>query len=227
VIDPGDSPPSSVSLVEPPPPNAPGLFGSAFATAERYVGLLAGAGIERGLIGPREGSRLWSRHVLNSAALAALIPARAEVVDIGSGAGLPGIPLLLARPDIAMTLLEPMARRAAFLDEVVQILGIPARVVRGRAEEFSAASVDIAVARAVAPLAKLAAWSLPLLRPGGRLLALKGASATAEIDDAASVLKLWPLATVSLVTVPVGAETATVVNLALDGGQSTEQDRER
>jgi 16S rRNA (guanine527-N7)-methyltransferase len=203
------------------------VFGEAFATANRYVGLLAGAGIERGLLGPREASRLWTRHVLNSAALAPLVPPGARVVDIGSGAGLPGIPMLLARPDLALTLLEPMARRAAFLDEVVQSLGLAAQVVRGRAEDFPRASVDVAVARAVAPLATLAAWALPLLRPGGTLLALKGQSAAAEIEAAASVLKLWPVATVSLVTVPSGAETATVVIVALDDGQSTEQDRER
>jgi 16S rRNA (guanine527-N7)-methyltransferase len=203
------------------------VFGEAFATANRYVGLLAGAGIERGLLGPREASRLWTRHVLNSAALAPIVPPGAHVVDVGSGAGLPGIPLLLARPDLALTLLEPMARRATFLDEVVQALGVDAQVVRGRAEDFPRASVDVAVARAVAPLAKLAAWALPLLRPGGTLLALKGRSAAAEIEAAASVLKLWPVATVSLVTVPSGAETATVVIVALDDGQSTEQDRER
>lgn len=227
MTDPGESPPPAAFEVERPPPDAAGVFGEAFATANRYVGLLAGAGIERGLLGPREASRLWTRHVLNSAALAPIVPPGAHVVDVGSGAGLPGIPLLLARPDLALTLLEPMARRATFLDEVVQALGVDAQVVRGRAEDFPRASVDVAVARAVAPLAKLAAWALPLLRPGGTLLALKGRSAAAEIEAAASVLKLWPVATVSLVTVPSGAETATVVIVALDDGQSTEQDRER
>ena len=224
---PGASPPNASLAVEAPPPEAARLFGSAFPTAERYVGLLAGPGIERGLLGPREASRVWTRHVLNSAALAQFVPANARVLDIGSGAGLPGIPLKLARPDLAVTLLEPMARRVAFLDEVVRALSLDVVVQRGRAEDVSPASVDVVVARAVAPLGKLASLALPLLRPGGLLLALKGESADAEIGAAESVLKRWPVATVSLVTVSAGAETATVVSVALDVGQSTEEDRER
>ena len=224
--DPGATPPSAAVAVEPPPPHATELFGAAFPVVERYVGLLAGPGIERGLLGPREASRLWTRHVLNSASLAALVPPSVSVADIGSGAGLPGIPLALARPDLRMTLIEPMARRAAFLEEVVGALAIDVRVLRARAEDLGPSMADVVVARAVAPLAKLAGWGLPLLRPGGVLLALKGESAAAEIEAAADVLKRWPIATVSLVTVPAGAETATVVSVAL-GGQSTEQDRER
>ena len=227
MTDPGAAPPPAAVSVEPPPPDAARLFGPGLPIAQRYVALLAGPGIERGLLGPREASKLWTRHVLNSAALAALVPDGASVVDIGSGAGLPGIPMLIARPDLRMTLLEPMARRVSFLEEAVQTLGVEARVMRGRAESFPPASVNVVVARAVAPLAKLATWALPLLRPGGMLLALKGESATTEIAAAASVLKRWPVATVSLVTVPAGAETATVVHVALDGDQSTERDRER
>lgn len=225
--DPGALPPQASTAVEAPPPEAVRVFGPAFAAAERYVGLLAGPGIERGLLGPREASRLWTRHVLNSAALAPYIPARSRVLDIGSGAGLPGIPLSLARPDLEVTLLEPMARRVAFLDEVVRELELDVMVRRGRAEEFPPASVDVVVARALAPLSKLVTLALPLLRPDGLLLALKGEAAGAEISAAESVLKRWPVATVSLVTVPAGAETATVVSVALDVGQSTEEDRER
>jgi 16S rRNA (guanine527-N7)-methyltransferase len=213
--------------VEEPPADAARVFGVALPVAERYVGLLAGAGVERGLLGPREPARLWTRHVLNSAALAEFVPADAEVVDVGSGAGLPGIPLALARPDLTVTLVEPMARRVAFLDEVVSELGLSVRVKRGRAESLRAASTDVVVARAVAPLAKLATLTLPLLRPGGLLLALKGETAATEIAGAEGVLKRWPVATVSLVTARAGAETATVVSVALDGGQSTEEDRER
>ena len=213
-------PPETQFLVEDPPPEAIDVFGAAVSVVERYVALLAGPGVERGLIGPREPSRLWTRHVLNSAALAGFVPAGADVVDVGSGAGLPGIPLALARPDLTVTLLEPMARRVAFLDEVVEELELAVRVQRGRAESFPAATVDVVVARAVAPLEKLARWTLPLLRPGGQLLALKGESAAAELAAAEDVLKQWPVATVSIVTAPAGAEAATVVSVALDGGPS-------
>ena len=154
----------------------------------RYEEWLATAGIERGLLGPREVPRLWDRHVLNSAVAATLLNAGESVVDVGSGAGLPGIPLALARPDVTVVLLEPLARRAAFLDEVVADLGLAPRVtvVRGRAEEIvrERTRYDVAVARAVAPLDKLAAWCLPLLAYGGRLLAWKGDRAEEEIAAA-------------------------------------------
>ncbi|WP_245857118.1 16S rRNA (guanine(527)-N(7))-methyltransferase RsmG [Actinoalloteichus hoggarensis] len=168
------------------------LFGDRLPAARRYVELLVEHGVERGLIGPREVDRLWTRHVLNSAVVGELIPAGCRVVDVGSGAGLPGIPLQLARPDLRLTLLEPMARRVAWLDEVVAELQLSTTVVRGRAEEPGVRrglrDLDVVTARAVAPLAKLAGWGLPLLRPGGRLLALKGASAAEEMArDAAAV----------------------------------------
>jgi 16S rRNA (guanine527-N7)-methyltransferase len=170
------------------------LFGTRLPLAARYVDLLAEHGVPRGLIGPREVPRLWQRHILNSAVIAELIPIGATVVDVGSGAGLPGVPLALARPDLKVTLLEPMARRVAWLTDVVAELGIPVEVVRGRAEEpdvrqrLSGASsqpsrpgADVVTARAVAPLAKLAGWCLPLVRPGGQLVALKGESASDEL----------------------------------------------
>lgn len=154
----------------------------------RYEEWLHGAGIERGLIGPREADRLWERHVLNSAVAAPLLNAGERVVDVGSGAGLPGIPLAFARPDVSVVLLEPLARRAAFLAEVVADLGLEPRVsvVRGRAEDVVRDGVryDVAVARAVAPLDRLAAWCLPLLRVGGRLLAWKGDRAEEEVAAA-------------------------------------------
>jgi len=114
------------------PPLAAAVFGAATEAAVRYVAMLAGDGVVRGLIGPREVPRLWERHVLNSAALAEAVPSGARVVDVGSGAGLPGIPLGLARPDLTLTLVEPMARRVEFLQDVVTALGTPWRVVRGR-----------------------------------------------------------------------------------------------
>lgn len=175
------------SETTPPVPDRAGssVFGDRLDLALRYEAWLAGAGVERGLLGPRETDRLWDRHLLNSAALAPLLPAGCSVVDVGSGAGLPGIPLALARPDCRYVLLEPLARRAAFLAEVVADLGLAptVSVVRARAEDHArtGAAYDVAVARAVAPLDRLAGWCLPLLRPGGRLLALKGERAAAEV----------------------------------------------
>jgi 16S rRNA (guanine527-N7)-methyltransferase len=146
------------------------------------------------LIGPREVDRLWDRHLLNSAVIADVLPDGARVVDLGSGAGLPGIPLCVVRPDLNVTLLEPMARRVAWLTEVIDTLSLSAHVVRGRAEEPAIkqqlAGADVVIARAVAPLARLWTWSVPLLRRGGRLIALKGDSADAEVErDGAEVIR--------------------------------------
>lgn len=171
------------------------LFGDRLPLARRYAEHLVGSGVERGLIGPREAPRVWDRHVLNCAVVAELMPTGARVVDVGSGAGLPGIPLSLARPDLAIVLVEPLARRVEWLDEVVTDLGLDVRIDRGRAEETAVRrrweGADVVTARAVAPLARLAGWALPLLRTGGRMLAMKGASAPEEIArDAAAVRKL-------------------------------------
>ncbi|GLW92115.1 16S rRNA (guanine(527)-N(7))-methyltransferase RsmG [Actinokineospora globicatena] len=169
------------------PLGAGDVFGDRVEEAERFVRLLGAHGVERGLIGPREVERLWDRHVLNSAVIREVVPEAATVVDIGSGAGLPGIPLAIARPDLRVTLVEPMARRVAWLDEVVETLALSSvTVLRGRAEEPGIRSrvsgADVVTARAVAPLAKLSGWCLPLLRQGGLLVALKGASAAEEVD---------------------------------------------
>ncbi|MFC4334152.1 16S rRNA (guanine(527)-N(7))-methyltransferase RsmG [Salininema proteolyticum] len=162
------------------------IFGGdeGVARAETYVGLLATEGITRGLIGPREVPRLWERHVLNSAVVAELIDSRSEVLDVGSGAGLPGLPIAIARPDLSVTLVEPMERRTVFLFEAVQELGLDnVEVVRARAEEVDPkGEADVVVSRAVAPLGKLANWCLPLARTGGTMLALKGRSAADEIE---------------------------------------------
>jgi 16S rRNA (guanine527-N7)-methyltransferase len=178
----------------PPPETATTIFGDALPAAMRFAELLAAVGVERGLIGPREVDRLWDRHLLNSAVVAESIPDGARVVDLGSGAGLPGIPLSILRPDLDLTLLEPMARRVAWLTEVVDTLALSASVVRGRAEEPAIkqqlAGADVVIARAVAPLARLWTWSAPLLRRGGRLVALKGDSADAEVErDGAEVIR--------------------------------------
>lgn len=155
-----------------------------------YHDLLQGPGIDRGLIGPREADRLWERHLLNCAVVAdpdlGLIPPQATVADVGSGAGLPGLVWAIARPDITCVLVEPLLRRATFLTEAVAALGLGdrARVERGRAEDLVRSGwqpVSVVTARAVAPLPKLMSWTMPLLAPGGTLVALKGASAEEEI----------------------------------------------
>ena len=156
----------------------------------RYAELLATDGVVRGLIGPREVARLWSRHLANCAVLEELVPAGSLVADVGSGAGLPGLPLALVRPDLRVVLVEPLLRRATFLGEAVTALGLDDRVevVRGRAEEQSLA-VDVVTARAVAPLDRLAGWTLPLARVGGILLALKGDGAADEVAASAAALE--------------------------------------
>jgi 16S rRNA (guanine527-N7)-methyltransferase len=191
VTAPGNAP----GAAPPPPDVADAVFGKALPLAQRYVERLAGDGVARGLIGPREVPRLWERHVLNSAAVAEVVPHGARVVDVGSGAGLPGIPLGLARPDLTVTLVEPMARRVEFLEEALRDLtdaGLGAggwigawRLIRGRAEERSVVSavgaVDVVTARAVAPLPRLVGWCRGLLRPGTQLIALVGAKAVEEL----------------------------------------------
>jgi 16S rRNA (guanine527-N7)-methyltransferase len=166
---------------------ADAFFGAGLAGAQRYAEMLAGAGVERGLLGPREVDRLWDRHLLNCVAVAELLGEGERVADIGSGAGLPGIPLALSRPDLRLTLIEPLLRRSEFLREVVEELGIDVRIVRGRAEESTVrqqvGEMDAVVSRAVASLDKLTKWSMPLLRIGGRMLAIKGERAADEIRE--------------------------------------------
>ena len=172
-------------MTELAPPAAEVLFGAGLPRAIAYAELLAEHGVERGLIGPREVDRLWERHLLNSVAVAEVLPQAARTIDLGSGAGLPGIPLAIARPDLGMTLLEPMARRVEWLEHVARTLDLAVTIVRGRAEEPDIkrrmSGADVVVARAVAPLAKLSEWALPLLRRGGSLVAMKGASAAEEV----------------------------------------------
>ena len=167
------------------------VFGAVAAKAERYAELLAGPGVERGLIGPNEVPRLWERHLLNSAAVAGLVPERCSLVDLGSGAGLPGIVLALLLPGANVTLLEPALRRTIFLEECVAELGLGnARVWRARAEQAAGElTADVVTARAVAPLDRLAALALGLLKPGGIVLAVKGAKAKAEVRAARDALR--------------------------------------
>lgn len=179
------------SPLPPPPPAVTALFpedrvDAAVAYAER----LATDGVVRGLIGPREAPRLWERHILNCALLAPALPEGARVADIGSGAGLPGLVLAIARPDVTLTLIEPLLRRTTFLEECVAALGLTnVDVVRGRADALhGAADFDVVTSRAVAPLDRLLEWSMPLVAPEGVLLAMKGSSAPEEIEAASTVL---------------------------------------
>jgi 16S rRNA (guanine527-N7)-methyltransferase len=166
------------------------VFGSLLPAAEEYVRLLADAGVAKGLLGPREVPRLWGRHVLNCAAVAELVPHPATLVDLGSGAGLPGVVLALLLPDVEVTLLERMERRAAFLQDCVRMLGLPNATVRcARAEDLAGRLLaDVVTARAVAPMERLAGMALGLVRPGGLVLAIKGAGAPSEIAQARPVL---------------------------------------
>ena len=149
-----------------------------------YAHFLTTAGIERGLIGPREGERIWERHIFNCLPVTQLLPQGASLVDIGSGAGLPGIVIALARPDLSVTLIEPLERRVAFLNEAVEGLNLKINnmeVIRGRAQDVKK-SADFVTARAVAPLEKLKKMSWHMVKTGGSLLAMKGESASAEME---------------------------------------------
>ena len=208
-----ETPPALGSVVSPTPAAAAELFGPALESAEHYAAILATRGVEWGLIGPREADRLWDRHILNSLAVSRFVPDGATVIDVGSGAGLPGIPLALARPDVRVTLLEPLERRANFLQLAVAELGLEGRVrvIRDRAETHRA-SYDVVTCRAVSALPKLLTWTMHLFYPDGRLVALKGASAQAEVAAADRDLRRRRLSgSVASVEVYPGADPTFVV----------------
>jgi 16S rRNA (guanine527-N7)-methyltransferase len=194
-----------------PPPGAAAVFGDAMPAAERYAWLLAGPGVERGLVGPAEAERVWDRHLMNCAAVVELVPPDCTVADIGSGAGLPGLVVAMLRPRASVTLVESMARRAAFLEECRSGLKLAnVQIVRGRAEELAGQlAVDVVTARAVAPLDRLAGLCLGLLRPGGLALAIKGASAELELTRARPALSR------------LGVRDARVVDVGGAGGAAT------
>lgn len=166
-------------------------FGAAWPGVRGFHDLLYEHGAVRGLVGPREVERLWTRHILNSAAPAGLLPERGSVVDLGTGAGLPGVVLALMRPDLTFHLVEPMQRRITWLEEVLKVLRVEnVELHRRRAEDLRGVLlVDVVVSRAVAPLDILSTWALPLVQPGGRLLALKGRRAAEELASARGVLR--------------------------------------
>ncbi len=200
---------------ETPPPAAVGVFASRLPMMERYADLLATEGTVRGLIGPRELPRLWTRHLLNCAAVLPRLPQGATVADVGTGAGLPGLVWAIARPDLDVTLIEPLLRRTTFLDQVVEELSLEnVRVLRARAEDVEE-TFDVVTARAVAHLDKLGRWCMPLVkRPGGVLLALKGRSAEDEVAAAKPTLHRLGATTIVVSTYASSDEPTTVVEVS-------------
>jgi 16S rRNA (guanine527-N7)-methyltransferase len=205
------------------------VFGDALAKAERYAELLATDGVTRGLIGPRETSRLWDRHLVNCALVAELLPVRGSLVDIGSGAGLPGVVLAMLLPSVQVVLLEPLLRRTVFLEECAAELELPnVTVVRARAEDTRHAvariSADVATARAVAPLDRLVGWAAGLLRPGGQLFAIKGQSAEAELAAAGPVLSRLGVRSAEVLQAGDGrVVSATTIVRVVMGGHGREE----
>ena len=195
----------------------------ALPRAEQFAGLLAEEATVRGLIGPREVSRLWERHLLNCAVITDLMPEASTVCDIGSGAGLPGIALAIRRPDLRVTLVEPLLRRTTFLDLAVSTMELTnVTVRRGRAEELHrewAGGFDVVTSRAVAPMDRLARWSLPLVRDGGMFLAMKGSSAADELAGAEAVVRRLGGAEARVVSVGAAwlAPAVTVVSVRKSG----------
>ena len=213
----------------PEPPDTadwPPAWRAALPGLRAYAALLADAGVVRGLIGPREVPRLWDRHLLNSLAVEPLVPTGARVADVDSGAGLPGLAVALVRPDLSVDLIEPLLRRTVFLAEAVEALGLGQRVtvVRARAEQGERGVYDVVLARAVAPLGTLAGWCLPLLRPGGALLALKGDQAGAELSRDAAAVAAAGGEDGALVTVGLADAPTQVVRVTRSGtiGSTTE-----
>ena len=203
------SPQSIDVTTEERPTLADAVFGDRVDVAQSFADLLTEHGETLGLLGPSEYPRLWTRHLINSALIAPLLDG--GVADVGSGAGLPGIPLAIARPDIQFTLIEPMERRANWLERMVRELSLDnVEVIRARAEEMpDQRSFDQVTARAVAALSKLIPWTAPLARYDGELLLLKGKSAEAELEKAAKVVRKFHLEDITITEVGAELETET------------------
>ena len=199
---------------ETPPSHAAGVFASRLPLAEQYAYLLATDGVVKGLIGPREVPRIWDRHIMNSAVVVPRVPHGSSVADIGTGAGLPGLVWEIARPDLTVTLVEPLLRRTRFLEETVDALGLDnVIVVRARAEDVHE-TYDVVTARAVAALDKLGRWCLPLVKKGGVLLALKGRTAQEEVTAATATLHRLGGTTIVVATYANGDIPTTVVEVS-------------
>lgn len=213
--------PASPTVVPEPSPveliAASTVFGTQLDLARRFVGHLASSGIERGLLGPREVPRLWGRHVLNCAVVAELMDQNRSVIDVGSGAGLPGLAIAIARPDLQLHLVEPLERRVVWLNEVVDDLALTnVTVHRARAEQVAGGLAgDYVTARAVSALSTLAGWTLPLTKPGGEVLAIKGRSAAEEIEKARKIIRKLGGGTVEILSAGAGVleEPTTVVRI--------------
>jgi 16S rRNA (guanine527-N7)-methyltransferase len=190
------------------------VFASRLPLAEQYAEILATDGVVKGLIGPREVPRLWDRHIMNSAVVVPRVPQGASVADVGTGAGLPGLVWAIARPDLRVTLIEPLLRRTTFLDEAVADLGLSnVDVVRGRAEDVGR-TFDVVTARAVAALDKLGRWCMPLVAPGGVMLAMKGRSAEQEVASSAATLHRLGATSIVVSTYDNGETPTTVVEVS-------------
>lgn len=212
---------SETPELAPAPAAAAHVFGGRLPLAEAYHRSLATDGSTRGFIGPREVPRLWDRHILNCAVIGEVMAEAATVADVGSGAGLPGIPLAIARPDLHITLIEPLLKRSIYLGEVVDLLQLDnVTVIRGRAEDKAVrqalgGGVDIVTSRAVAPLGKLAGWSLPLVKVGGAMVALKGSSVTEELERDGAAIRRAGGGKAEIITVGAQhlAEPTTVIRI--------------
>lgn len=208
------------AVVPPPPSAAERIFGERLPLAQQYAEVLAGSGVVRGLLGPRETPRLWDRHILNCAVITELIEESSTVVDVGSGAGLPGLVIAIRRPDLAVTLVEPLLRRVRWLDEVIEALELSnVTVARGRAEALwdEIPAADVVTSRAVSALRNLAVWSVPLVRPGGWWLPMKGSTVAEEIEECREVLTAVGVTSIEVVECGQGLldEPTTVARLAV------------